>query len=160
MSLTVERLRNALYYDPDTGLFTWIRPTSNRAKKGSGPSCLDRHGYPVVRLDGRLYLAHRLAFLYMTGRFPKHDMDHVNGIRSDNRWANLREATRQENLRNKIARKPDAKGIQRLPSGKWRARITVDRQGIHLGCFSSSAEAKAAYSREAVRLFGDFARIN
>jgi len=156
--LTTERLREVLHYDPLAGLLTWKKPTSNRVKVGSVVKCRDTHGYPIARIDGTLYLAHRLAFLYMVGRFPKHDIDHVDGNRANNAWANLREATRQENHRNRTP-KNGVKGIQLMANGKWRARITVSRQGIHLGCFSNSDDAMAAYAKAADKYFGAFSRI-
>ncbi len=158
MQLTAERLRELLVYDPDNGSFVWKKSTSNRAMIGAAIKCRDRHSYVIVRLDGRLYLAHRLAFLYMNGRLPEHDVDHVNGDRADNRWANLREATRQENMRNKPARasKSGVRGVEQIPSGKWRASITVSRRQLHLGCFDSIDEAKNAYEQAALKYFGEF----
>ena len=161
MTLTANRLRDVLTYDPATGAFVWKVSLSNRAKAGSSPRKLDSKGYPCVRIDGHLHRSHRLAFLYMTGRLPEGDIDHANGDRADNRWANLREATRQQNQRNKNSKlgASGVRGVKRLPTGKWRACITVDRKSIHLGCFSEIDAAKAAYALAAQKHFGEFARI-
>lgn len=163
VTLTADQARAVLDYDPSTGVLTWKAPTSNRVKVGSIVTCRDTHGYIIVRLNRRLYRAHRLIFLYMTGQFPENDADHVNGDRSDNSWVNLRQATRQENLRNKrpaLNTVSGAKGVDRLSDSKWRARICIDRHTVHLGCFSSLDEAKLAYAQAAHKHFGEFARTS
>lgn len=153
MKITAERLRYLLDYDPWTGVFTWKRPTSNRVKVGSVANTRDGKGYIVIGVDGHHHRAHRLAFLYMTGRPPEGDIDHANRKRTDNKWANLREATRKENLRNKTG----VRGTQLLRSGKWRARIQVDGRSVHIGCFSTEELARIAYRAAALKHFGEFA---
>ncbi|SRR6266446_2339189 len=87
--LTQERLKELLHYDPETGVFSWIlkRPAYGGNKKRG-------HEYVLINdVDGRDYRAARLAHLYMTGEWPKHKMDHINRIKDDNRWENLRDVT-------------------------------------------------------------------
>jgi hypothetical protein len=96
MTLTVERLRELLTYDPETGELRW-RVTRRRAAKGSLAGTLNRNGYRNIEVEQRCYKAHRLAWLYVTGEWPKETIDHINCKRDDNRWANLRQATTAEN---------------------------------------------------------------
>ena len=107
------------------------------------------------------YKAHRLAWLYMTGEWPTGFIDHINGNRADNRYANLRSASRTENLANSTvyrAGKDTPKGVRQVPGGKWTARIQKNNQPIFLGRFDTADAAAAAYRTAAVNLFGDFAR--
>lgn len=99
--LTQERLKHLLRYNPETGVFTWlVLPKRTRSNKGDIFGTWDR-GYFVGQVDGVLYKLHRLAFLYMTGAFPPEQVDHINGVRSDNRWCNLRVCNNAENNQNR-----------------------------------------------------------
>ena len=97
--VTQERLKELLHYCPDTGAFTWIK-----ARRGVSlwrdAGCTMTEGYRSISVDSKPYGSHRLAFLYMTGKFPEDQIDHVNQVRDDNRWKNLRPVTHQENHRN------------------------------------------------------------
>ncbi|MEN3238292.1 HNH endonuclease signature motif containing protein [Methylobacterium ajmalii] len=159
--LSVEMLKSLLVYNPATGVFYWIQPKVLQKLRPDGRAgSLGRNGYEYIRVNGKLYLSHRLAILYMTGSRPEADVDHINGDTSDNRWVNLRGATRQQNLWNssprakKIVRQ---KGVWRYKQG-YRASIYVDGRSRHLGVYSSAEEAHAAYAAAAVRLRGEFAR--
>lgn len=162
--LTVERLRQVLHYDPVTGNLTWLVSTSNRAPVGSVAGCRDpRSGYVLLRIDGTLYFAHRLAWFYMTGVWPADLLDHRNLIRSDNRWENLREATYSQNFQNSGRRKDNTSGIKGVSwdaqRGLWRAQICVEGKRMVLGRFASKDSAAAAYSNAANQYFGEFARV-
>jgi hypothetical protein len=99
--LTAARLRELLHYDPETGAWTRLVSTSNhRARVGDNAGGVTGT-YVKIRVDVRQYPAHRLAWLYMTGAWPKHEIDHINGDRLDNRWCNLRPANDAEQARNK-----------------------------------------------------------
>ena len=156
--LTQERLKELLHYDPETGLFTWIKRPSNRVKVGDIAGKPGPIGYVRIGISGVVYFAHRLVFLYMDGDFPE-EVDHINGVRDDNRWSNLRRATKAENRRNvgkKIVNTSGFKGVsfvERL--GKYQARIWFHKT-IHLGLYDTPEEAHAAYCEAADRLHGDF----
>lgn len=106
--LTQDRLKELMRYDEETGILTRRVSTSSNARAGDIAGSKDKDGYLVIRIDKKLYRAHRLAFLYVYGRFPEEFTDHINGIRDDNRISNLREVTRQENMQNQKKRtRPD-----------------------------------------------------
>lgn len=155
---SIAELAEMLSYDPETGQFSW-KIKRRRAKVGFLNKS-DRYIYVQVR--GKNYAAHRLAFALMTGSWPSGEVDHINGNRSDNRWVNLREASRSENMRNvgrKAGNSVGIKGVSRChtKSERWRASIVVDRKHIHLGSFSTPEEAAAAYEAAARLYHGDFA---
>lgn len=151
-SISQKRLKELLHYDPETGVFTWRSYRSVNAKAGSiaGGLC-KTHGYILIHIGGRRsiggrqYFAHRLAFLYMTGEFPINHTDHINHIKDDNRWANLREATQQTNNKNRPMQENNKSGHTGVywykSSGKWRSQINIDGKHIHLGCFTEKADA-------------------
>lgn len=147
---TAERLREALHYNPDTGAFTWRIRSGGTATVGTPAGHHDTHGYVKISLDGGRYYAHRLAFLYMTGSWPKEQVDHINRDRADCRWANLRAADRFVNARNTGARRRNrlgVKGVSQLPHGSFRATIYRDGKTYRLGCFPTIEQAAAAYAR-------------
>ncbi len=109
---TYERVKEILSYDPATGLFKWIKTLSNRAQAGNVAGCYRKDGYLVIRFDGKLYLGHRLAWLLVTGNWPKQEIDHKDGNPSNNKWGNLREATHSENITNQAAHKNNKLGLK------------------------------------------------
>lgn len=160
--LTVERLRQLVHYDFVTGKFMRLVSTSPRALAGDECGDLDGKGYIRLRVDGKRYSGHRLAWFYITGCWPENEVDHWNLIRTDNRWGNLREADTFTNKRNTGARRNNKvgfKGVSWHPfSKKWRARIYVDGREQNLGMYDTPEEANAAYARAATERFGEFAR--
>lgn len=160
-ALTQERLKELLFYDPDTGVWTWKNGGRGRRKNHiAGWRCGE--GYILIYVDGEQFYAHRLAFLYMTGSWPAEDTDHKDMDRSNNRWNNLREATRGENHRNKVARKDSSSGLKGVirdkERGAWQARITVGGKTVNLGRFDCPAAAHFAYIIAADKMHGAFAR--
>jgi hypothetical protein len=156
--LTQERLKELLTYNPDTGEFRWsITPRSGvRAGAVAG-----NHGDGCwrIRIDRVAYKAHRLAWLYVHGRWPGSEIDHVNGNPIDNRLCNLREAAHDQNLGNCKRRADNTsgrKGVARssAKSERWRAHF----RGQYLGSFATKEEAHAAYQQAADAHFGEFAR--
>lgn len=154
-ALTAERVRELLIYDPETGIFTRKVRTAQRHQVGDRADFVymggTSPGYHRVSIDSERYQAHRVAWLYVHGKWPAQFIDHINGIRSDNRMANLREATaqlNQENLRSP-RRKNSASGLLGAQwdeqSGKFRAAIVCGRKRIHLGSFEAAEDAHAAY---------------
>ena len=153
--LTAERLREVLNYDAETGIFTWLARTRNRVAVGDVAGSPDRYGYLRIKIDGRIHSAHRLAWLYVHGEWPKDQLDHINGIRTDNRITNLREATNAENGHNR--RKPHSNnttgylGVKR-DRGRFQALIRLDGKQRYLGLFDTPEAAHAAYLEAKRRL--------
>jgi hypothetical protein len=144
----IARIRSLLDYDRETGTFRWTAITSNRVKIGADAGWINSNGYRMIRVDGHQYMAHRLAWLIVHGRFPVGDIDHINGIRTDNRIANLREATRSLNMQNLRRARADSTtgviGVRRMLK-KWQAEIQVNHRKIYLGTFDSIDDARTAY---------------
>lgn len=163
----VDKIKSVVSYNPDTGEFTRIKILSNRSK--IGPTGIKTHlGYIVISIYGKLYQAHRVAWLLMNGPIP-HGMhiDHINGDRSDNRIANLRLATIQQNNHNRrisVRNTTGLKGVQyrdeKHRNKKWKSTICVSGRIVHLGWFATSEEAHSAYVEAAKRYYGEFARTS
>ena len=150
--ITHHRLKELLSYDPDTGLFKRSISTGRHGchKKGAFVGChCKHHGYIFIRLDGVLYRAHRLVWLYVHGEFPIADIDHINGIRHDNRLCNLRDVTRSENLQNTLKAKGESglRGAYTHKNGRWRSSISVDGVEKKLGWFATAEEAHQVYTQ-------------
>lgn len=144
---TAQRLRELLHYDPDTGIFTrkiWRGGTS-RVGSIAGANHGET-GYLQMSIDGRLHFAHRLAWLYVHGEHPKHNIDHINGDRKDNRISNLRDVPQSINLlnRHRSWASTGVVGVHKHRDG-FTAKIQKDGKAIYLGRFMSIAEAKSAY---------------
>jgi hypothetical protein len=146
--ISAEEARSLLGYDPVTGAFIRKVKTCNRVKAGSPAGSINGSGYIRIRLKSKQYLAHRLAWLVMTGEFPPDQVDHINGDVTDNRWCNLRAVTRQENDRNRAVRCDSTSGCigvrRHSRADGWVARITVSGTRINLGYFKDLAAAVAA----------------
>ena len=146
--LTQERLKELLSYDPETGVFVWVNALGT-AKIGDVAGCSHSEGYRVISIDRKLYFAHRLAWLYMAGTFPPDQIDHINRIRNDNRFANLRAVTKSENMHNSCRGKNNNSGFKGASYDKfrknWRAHIKINNVTKCLGRFSTPEEAGAAY---------------
>lgn len=152
--LTAHRLRELLHYEPETGVFTWRVSTSNRARIGALAGTYKR-GYLRIGLCNRVYAAHRLAWLYVTGAMPVGWLDHINRNPRDNRIANLRGVTPSENRQNATAPANNAsgyKGVTRTKNGRFTAQIGHKRKSIYLGTFTSAHEASQAYAEAAKHL--------
>ncbi len=153
-TLTAERLKDLLHYDPDTGIFTWLVDRGRMRCKGK------RAGSPEgqIRIDFHIYRPHRLAWLYMTGEWPKHLIDHADRDPSNNRWANLREATDQQNMWNGRSKLPKSgfRGVKRHRNG-FVAFIYEGKRGIYLGSFKTAEEASAAHVAAVNARRGEFA---
>lgn len=146
-----------LHYDPVSGQFHWLmRPSlSGTPKAGSLAGYDNGSGYIKIGFEGKRYYAHRLAFLYMNGVWPK-EIDHINGIRTDNRWVNLREVTRSINQQNrhypKKTNPTHLLGVARIVGNKFRARIFFKGKQYHLGVYETPQLARIAYLK-AKRIF-------
>lgn len=160
--LSRDRLCELLEYDPETGLFRWLESRGRVSAGHIAGSLKNDSGYIFIRVDEEMYRAHRLVWLYVHGRFPPEDMDHINGDRADNRLSNLREATRSQNLANSKKR-VTAMGIYKgahfdKRRNKWSSRFAENGKLRFLGYFETPEEANARYMVEARRVFGEFAR--
>lgn len=144
--MTVEtNLSDIFSYSPEDGSLYRAVGQQNRLI-----SCKDRDGYIVVKVGKKNYFAHRLCWYLAYGTWPTKQIDHVNGVRDDNRLCNLREATPSQNAhnqRNVSKRNKYSKylGVSRSHSGKWRANIVLDRRYIYLGTFETEEKAHSVY---------------
>lgn len=143
-----DTVRALLDYDPETGVFRWRKSSRNTKPGQVAGYCAG--GYRQIGVNGTVYFAHRLAFLYMTGEWPAHDVDHRNGDRSDNSWANLRSASRSENNQNLGSRSDNrcgAKGVWANVYGSFSAQIQIRGTRHWLGNHPTIEAATAAYLR-------------
>ena len=160
MTLTQDRLKELLHYDPDTGHFT-RRVKRGHAIVGSRAGTTDRRGYRQIMVDWCRHSEHRLAFLYMTGEFPADEVDHKNRVRVDNRWSNLRPASRRDNAGNKKLQSNSTSGHRGVTwdrsREKWKAQGRNGGRRTHLGYFDSLGEAAAAAQAGREVTYGKFA---
>ena len=149
-TLTANQARELLTYDPDTGSFFWAATRNNRTRKGQEAGSLSDEGYVCVKVGGRSYKAHRLAWLMSYGEWPAEQIDHIDHCRSNNRLENLRQVTHVDNHRNKSLRVVNTSGVTGVhwSKGYWIARIGVFGKRVHLGQFRS-LDAAAAARKEA-----------
>jgi hypothetical protein len=147
--LDSKRLKELFNYNPETGIFT--RKIERGGKKaGTIAGKQRKDGYIDIKISPKRYLAHRLAWLYVYDNWPNQMLDHINGIRNDNKILNLREVNNSENQQNKIKARKDSKSgfqcvIYKPSHKKWQAYITVDGIQKHIGYFNSPEEAHSAY---------------
>lgn len=147
MTLTAERLRELVKYDPETGHIYWLGSVG-KARAGQQAGTVNTHGYRRVGIDGRLYAAHRLAWLITYGEWPDGEIDHINGSRDDNRIANLRQVDTRGNARNRGLRSDNSKGVPGVyfnrNQGNWYAQSCHGGKNKHLGTFPTFDEAVEA----------------
>jgi len=148
--LTAERLRTLLHYDSKTGVFTRLVSTSSNARVGDVAGSPNSKGYLQIGVDGKSYLSHRLAWLYVNGEWPIADTDHINRVKTDNRICNLRQVNRSENMQNrKHFNSNNTSGFLGVSLDskreKWKAIIMVNRKFIFLGRFPTAELANQAY---------------
>lgn len=155
--LTQKHLKEALDYNPETGIFIWLErdreyfPTEESSKtwntrfSGKVAGYKDKRGYLQICVNGKKYWAHRLAFLYMTGDFPENDTDHINQKKSDNQWKNLRGVTNQENHKNLGMYPNNASGFTGVSfckgNNKWETYIYAKGKRKYLGYFTNINDA-------------------
>ena len=154
--LPVDVLKANVSYDPETGLFTRIKNHPKRKYLAGSVTGVQRpDGYLQVMIEGKIYLAHRLAWLYVHGEMPKHYIDHINGIKNDNRIVNLRDVKQMVNLQNQKKAKKNwvsssYLGVSSSNKGAckekpFRARIVVDKKEMFLGSYATEEDAHNAY---------------
>lgn len=148
-ALTHEYLTDTFNYCPDTGIFTYKVTKGSRAVAGNRAGTLNNIGYRLIKIKEYLYLEHRLAWFYCFKEWPTGVLDHINRVRDDNRLDNLREVTESDNLHNMSTPKRNSSGIKgvSMQSGRWCARIMINRKEVHLGRYDTKEEAAEAYNR-------------
>lgn len=146
--LTQNQLKEILHYNFKTGIFTWKKSTARRIKVGAEVNGLGGGEYFYVTIKYRRYSLHRLVWLYIYGRWPRYEIDHINHNRVDNRLKNLREVTRQGNSKNRSLYSFNTSGAIGVGwferDKKWYSRIKVDGKLLHLGYFKNKQDAIAA----------------
>lgn len=158
--IDIQAITERIAYDPITGLFT-RKLKSGLMKPAPGSSTKD--GYLQIDVCGKKHYAHRLAWIFISGAMPRWQVDHINGVRDDNRSANLRDSMQSENNKNRVNQKNSSSKLKGVSfckgSGMWRARIQVNGKRICLGYYDSIDLAKAAYDEAASKLHGRFANF-
>jgi hypothetical protein len=164
--LTHDNLLHILDYDRDTGVFRWKIRASSRAMPGQVAGtvvvCTKSYVRRVIGINNDYYLAHRLAWFHVTGHWPIGEIDHINGDPLDNRYCNLRIATRSQNNMNSKG-KPSKKGMPRgvrwhAQTSKWNARICCNKKVLSLGYFTAIEDAVNARRKAEEKYFGEFRR--
>jgi hypothetical protein len=164
MKLTAARLKELLDYDPATGIFRWRKATSkfSRVTLGVIAGALSPAGYRHIKIDGRVYQGHRLAWQYVYGEGPDGDLDHKDRNRDNNSIANLRLANDSQNQANSHHHVRNSSGFKGVcwnkKSCKWQSGIKRNGRSLHLGLFETAEEAHAVYMKKATELYGEFAR--
>jgi hypothetical protein len=150
LNLTAQRLHELLHYEPETGQFTWIVSRGNQfSKPGMKAGFKDTYGHFGIEIDGKRYLSHRLAWLYVYGKWPEHQIDHINRIRDDNRIENLRDVKGVVNASNKgnyCNNTTGFKGVT-IKNGRFVAQITIDGKCKYIGSFDTAEKASDAYQQ-------------
>ena len=164
-AITAERLKELLEYNPISGLFAWRKRSGrgSHAVIGSVAGNTNSKGYVQIKIDGTLYKAHRLAWRCMTGEWPVSNIDHINMVKDDNAWLNLREANNSQNGANRRAYNCNTtgmKGVTRRGNGLYRAQIKKNGVVKYLGDYATPEDAGAAYQKAALLVHGEFARAS
>ena len=158
--ITQTELKEVLKYNRNTGVFTWKKNLSRTAREGKSAGWYEE-GYICIQVKGRAYRANRLAYLYMKGEWPKHLVDHINRVKDDNRWNNLRHATNSQNNINSKKQKNNTSGYKGVSwhkaSGKWSVGIGYKGKRQNLGLYNNIQEAADVYNKKAKELYGEFA---
>lgn len=159
MEITQTKLKELLRYDSDTGYFFW-RVTRSRVKEGMRAGHLHKTGYRRIRVCKKTYDEHRLVFLYMLGSVPR-CVDHINQNKSDNRWCNLREATRSQNRCNVGISTKNTSGYKNISwiksINKWQVQITRKGKRYYIGNYVKKDDAIKAAQEAQKQYHGEFA---
>lgn len=156
--LSYEILNRHFLYEPMTGILRWKTRPTNRVKIGDPVGCVGPDGYLRTSINRNFLQVSRIIWCLQTGEWPKDEIDHINGVPSDNRWNNLRECSRAQNLRNRAVDRRSrlcVRGIKKH-RGKYQARIGIDGREIYLGLFSTLEEAILARQQAEIRFHKEF----
>jgi len=164
VELTQEHLQDIIYYDKESGLCYWLKRLANRINIGDIVGSVHCRGYIETNIYGKRYLLHHLIWFYVTGEWPKNQIDHENRIRKDNHWLNLRIANQNKNEYNKGKRKNNTSGFigvhLRNDTNKYAAQICEDNHTVSLGSFPCPTLAAIAYDKAVLQRNKDFAVTN
>lgn len=159
-----DRLKEYLLYDPTSGFLFWKKSKSRSIFVGKEAGNLTQRGYKTFRFDKKVYKTHRVCWFLYYGNWPKGEVDHINGLKDDNRISNLRDVSHRENMLNKKSQSGSTskyKGVYWHKSNKkWRATLWNGSSKLHLGMFDCETSAALAYDEAAKQVFGEFARLN
>lgn len=160
MQITQSQLKDNFHYRNDIGRFVW-KVAKGWVKPGRIAGTVNGdNGYRYIKLNGVHYLEHRMVWLYVHGRLPEGEIDHINGDKKDNRIVNLRQCTRSQNEINKGLSRVNTSGCKGVSwhaqSKKWRARLKVNKKEVHLGTFENKSDAERAYKLFLQNTHGDF----
>ena len=148
MEITQAELKEILHYDPETGIFRWRYSVARKVKPWDVAGTTTFAKYCHIKINGKNCKAHRVAWLYMTCEWPVEQIDHKDGVKSNNSWKNLRLATNKQNMENQSLRKNNTSGCGgvtwRPDAKKWRARIGHGYNRIHVGYFETFEQASSA----------------
>jgi hypothetical protein len=161
--ITREELLIYLRYEPSTGLFTW-RAHPQRSRVGQLAGTTNKQGYVIITINKKLYKAHRLAFLFMTGEFPNSNLqvDHIDGVCDNNRWCNLRIATAAQNQHNSKIAINNSTGVKGVSfnkrTNKYAVDVRLNKQHNYLGEYATLDEASKVAKSARLQLHGNFAK--
>lgn len=161
--LTQEKMKSVIRYNPDTGIFIWL-VGNNKRKAGDIAGGIGAAGYWMIGVSGKRYYAHMLAWLYMTGEFPTVGIDHKDRCKTNNKWDNLRLATKAQNSANTeimSTNKSGYKGVSwHRDLYKWQVHIRINGKSKYLGVYTSKEEAAQVYRNAAIREHGEFVNMH
>lgn len=155
--ISQDELFEWLSYSPETGKFTWLKRPSNRVKVGDIAGTKMTLGCISISIKNQSFTGHRLAWYYMTGDIPDKEIDHINMVRDDNRWENLRIATKKQNTENRVIISSNTSGFTGVywvgKYGKWLAKIVHNQKQYHIGYFDNKIDAARARAKAEKELF-------
>jgi hypothetical protein len=159
--MDIQEIRNLFRYEPETGNIYWIAFGKGRIKKKAAGT-VTKSGYVGILINGDRYYAHRLAWALHHGAWPEDQIDHINGIKTDNRISNLRMATNSQNGKNYGFNKSNTSGVKGVSwckqTQKWRACIKINGKAINKGRFDNKNDAITARQNAEIEYFGEWRR--
>lgn len=157
--ISSDYLKSIIDYNPVSGKLTWIS-SRQHINAGSPAGTINKKGYLQVKIDQNLYAGHRLAWLFMKGCWPDNEVDHINGIKSENIWENLREVNHSQNMTNSRVRKDNASGVTGVYLNKgidrWVARININGKKVDVRCDGTFEGAVKARKEAEIEHYGEF----
>lgn len=158
LTLPMDYLLSEIHYEPSTGILTWKRTSKNQMRV-AGTECgrADKNGYRFLNIGNKGFMGHRIAWAIYYGEWPPFQIDHINGVRDDNRIENLRLATVSQNIANtRVKASSGLKGVTKTRNGTWQAQIKVNGVNRYLGTHKDKSVAAEIYAKAALEAFGEF----